>query len=310
MAQYIYGIDIGGTSIKLGLFDASFTLLDKWEIPTNRSDKGRHILPDIVTTIKTKTPVLSDVIGYGFGVPGPVVKHYIPMCVNLGWADVDLRQELSEVLQNDNIFAGNDANVATLGEAFIGAGHGRKNVAMITLGTGVGSGIIVDGSILEGAFGSAGEIGHLTIPQDKPIACNCGKKGCLETVASATGIMNIYHQELEQFIGDSTLLNQPSVTAKAIFDAAKNGDVLANIVVDKAAYYIGYACHVVSITTNPSVIVIGGGVSKAGDFLIERVTQEFRRLAFPPSRDTKIVLATLGNDAGIYGAAELVKRHG
>lgn len=310
MTQYIYGIDIGGTSIKLGLFSPTFELIDKWEIPTDRSDHGSRILLDIVQAIQTKTPDLSTVIGYGFGVPGPVVKEYIPVCVNLGWKDVYLREELAGPLQNDNIFVANDANVATLGEAFIGAGHGRKNVAMITLGTGVGSGIIVDGAILEGAFGSAGEIGHLTIPQDKPLACNCGKQGCLETVASATGIWNIYQQELSQFIGDSVLLNQPYVNAKAIFDAAKEGDMLANLVVDKAAFYIGYACHVVSVTTNPSVIVLGGGVSKAGPFLIDRVAQEFRRLAFPPSRDTKIVQATLGNDAGIYGAAELVKRNG
>jgi glucokinase len=310
MSKYIYGIDIGGTSVKLGLFDRTFTLLEKWEIPTDKTDHGSHILGDIVASIKDHTPNLEEIYGYGFGVPGPVIKNQIQMCVNLGWGVVDIEEELKDVLENDRIAVANDANVATLGEAFIGAGHGRKNVAMITLGTGVGSGIIVDGLILEGAFGSAGEIGHLTIPQKKPLLCNCGKQGCLETVASATGVVNIFRRKAENFIGESSLLEAPYVTAKMIFDNAKDGDILANMVVDEAAYYIAYSCHVVSITTNPSTIIIGGGVSKAGEFLLARVRKEFIRLAFPPARDTKIVQATLGNDAGMYGAAELVKIYG
>lgn len=310
MKRYIYGIDIGGTSIKFGLFDLDFKLIDKWETPTDKTDAGVHIIDDIVTAIETRTPKLDEVLGYGFGVPGPVVKHYIPVCVNLGWKDVDLPGLLKERLQNDNIFVGNDANVACLGEAFIGAGHGRKNVAMITLGTGVGTGIVVDGHILEGHNGSAGEIGHLSVAHDYPIVCNCGKTGCLETVASATGIRNIYNRRKGDHIGHSVLFDVPFPSAKDIFDAAKAGDLLALEVVDEAADYIGYACHVIGITTNPSVIVIGGGVSKAGDFLIDRIKSVYRNLAFKASIDTKIVAATLGNDAGIHGAAELVNIYG
>lgn len=310
MAHYIYGIDIGGTAIKFGLFEPDLTMVRQWEIPTDRAEAGGRILDAIVGEIKQETPDLSQVLGYGFGVPGPVVKDRIGLCVNLGWNDLDLREELHHRLKNDNIHVANDANVATLGEALHGAGHGRQNVAMITLGTGVGSGIIVDGSILEGAFGAAGEIGHLSIPQDEPIRCNCGKSGCLETVASATGIRNLLAKEAIRFVGETTLDVDVPVSAKKVFDAAIAGDALAIRVVDKAAYYIAYACHVVSVTTNPSVILIGGGVSKAGEFLLDKVRHEFDYLAFPPSRHTNIVRATLGNDAGIYGAAELVRRHG
>jgi glucokinase len=307
MKKYIYGIDIGGTTIKFGLFDLDLKLLNNWEIHTNKHDNGRYIVDDIVRSIVHKTPNLEEVYGYGFGVPGPVVKNHISVCVNLGWENIDLKNLLKNRLHNDHIFIGNDANVATLGEAYLGAGHGRKNVAMITLGTGVGSGIVYDGLIVEGAFGSAGEIGHLTVAQDTNFRCNCGKIGCLETVASATGVRRLYELERQTFSGDSLLYKFPSVSAKRIFDAAKDGDVLANKVVDKAVYYIAYACHVLSVTTNPEVILLGGGVSKAGEFLRQKVETITRQLAFPPTRNTKIELAILGNDAGIFGAAELVK---
>jgi len=310
MERYIYGIDIGGTSIKFGLFNLQFRLLEKWEIPTNNSESGRYILDDIVEDIKKHTPNLEEVYGYGFGVPGPVVKNVIKMCVNLGWDEMDLPTLLQNRLRNERIYVGNDANVAALGEAFLGAGHGRKNVAMITLGTGVGCGIVVDGMILEGYNGSSGEIGHLTIPQDNPYKCNCGKDGCLETVASATGIKNIYYRKIENYDGESSLLAVSNVSSKDIFDAAKNGDQLATYCVQEAGFYIAYACHVLSITTNPSVIVIGGGVSKAGQFLLDKIIVEFRKLAFKPTLNTQIVLATLGNDAGIFGASELVKIYG
>lgn len=310
MKRYIYGIDVGGTSIKFGLFDLSLALIRKWEIPTNTTEYGRYILDDIVQEVNQHTPLLDEVFGYGFGVPGPVVKNVIHICVNLGWVDMDLPALLQNRLQNDNIYVGNDANVAALGEAFLGAGHGRQNVAMITLGTGVGCGIVVDGRILEGYNGSSGEIGHLTIPQQNPFLCKCGKKGCLETVASATGITNIYTRMKQGFLAYSVLNDVRKVTAKDIFEAAQQHDILANEVVNEAAFYIAYACHVLSVSTNPSVIVIGGGVSNAGLFLLDKIIVKFHELAFTPTLQTQIVLATLGNDAGIYGAAGLVIQHG
>lgn len=310
MKKFIYGIDIGGTTIKFGLFTTDYTLLKKWEIPTNKKDNGKHVITDIVFEVQKVTPNLDEVLGYGFGVPGPVVKDFIHVCVNIGWKNLDLRSELAPLLQNANIRVGNDANVAALGEAVHGAGNGRRNVAMITLGTGIGSGIVVDGSLLEGHNGSAGEIGHLTVVKDHALPCNCGKVGCLETVASATGIVNIYRR-LNQSFADSSILDKiDEVTTRDIFEAAKASDELANNVVNEAAYYIGYACHVLGVTTNPSAIVIGGGVSKAGQFLLSRVEREYKKLAFSPGRNTEIIAAELGNDAGIYGAAGMVKQHG
>jgi len=310
MKKYIYGIDVGGTTVKIGLFSKDKTLLEKWEIPTDTSNNGMNIIDDIFAAIITKTPELNEVIGYGFGIPGPVVENNVPSCVNLGWENVNLKNLLKERLDNENIFVGNDANVAALGEAAFGAGHGLMNVVMMTLGTGVGSGFVVNGEVVEGSNGAAGEIGHLTVPSSNNIRCNCGKMDCLETVSSATGFRRVYEIMKEDYEGTSTLLDFETPSAKAIFDHAKAGDDLANKVVDYSTGFIGYACHIISITTNPSVIVIGGGVSKAGDFLIEKINDAFNSYLFEPCANTKIVIANLGNDAGIYGGLQLVINHG
>ncbi len=305
MKRYIYGIDIGGTSIKIGLFDKELHLINKWEIPTNKKENGKYILDDIVTLIKEKTSNLDEVYGYGFGVPGPVQNNYINVCVNLGWEDFDLKKYLKGKLKTERIFVANDANLATLGEAFLGAGCGKEDVAMITLGTGVGSGIISHGKIVEGASGLAGEIGHLTISENIPFRCNCGKTGCLETVASATGVKNLYQYYEKQFKRQYTKIHQ--LNAKNIFDTAKKGDDLAQIVVDRVSYYVAYSCHVLALACDPEVIVVGGGLSKAGIFFKEKIKKHLVNLAFPKDRKIDIVFATLGNDAGIYGAAILVK---
>ena len=310
MKKYLYGIDVGGTSIKMGLFSNKHELLKKWEISTNTKDNGEHILFDIVKSIKKHTPNLDEVIGYGIGIPGPVVDNYNPITVNLGWKDKNIKEELEDILQNENIYVANDANVAALGEATYGAGLGEQDVVMFTLGTGVGSGFVVHGKLLEGAQGSAGELGHLTIDPNSTLQCNCGKKGCLETVASATGFKRVYQLLKKDFTGDSTLKKLEHPSAKAIFDAAKKGDELALKVVDYCSFYLGYACHIASIATNPSVIVIGGGVSKAGKFLIDKIKAHFDVLVFAPTKGTRIVEATLGNDAGIYGAMQLVVNNG
>jgi glucokinase len=232
------------------------------------------------------------------------------LVVNLGWRDVNLRAAFSELLNNDNIYVGNDANVATLGEAAYGAGNGKKSVAMLTLGTGVGGGIVADGKLVEGFHGAAGEIGHLNVFPKYVFKCNCGNSGCLETVASATGIRNIYHKMKETFTGNSQLFKISLPSAKAIFAAAKKGDEIALNVVNEASKYIGYACMILSVTSNPEVIVVGGGVSKSGEFLLEKVREYFDQFTFSAVKSTKIVSAELGNDAGIYGAAKLVIDNG
>lgn len=309
MRKYYYGIDIGGTTVKMGLFDHNQKLIEKWELTTRTGNNGEQLFEDIVKSIKEHTK-LDEVIGYGFGIPGPVIDNVVGVVVNLGFSNVDIKSRLKNLLENENIFAANDANVAALGEALYGAGKGEKEVVMITLGTGVGGGFVVDSKLVEGHFGCGGEIGHLRVEPANGFSCNCGGTGCLETVASATGIRNLYYEFKKTYYGQSTLYSLKHPSAKAILDAAKKGDELALMVVNKASYYLGYACSIVAITTNPSTIVFGGGVSKAGSFLINKITNEFQKLCFSPTKGTKIVEASLGNDAGMYGAMQLVINHG
>lgn len=309
MRKYIYGIDIGGTTVKIGLFDINKNLIKKWEIITRTGENGALLFQDIEQSVISNT-ALDEVIGYGFGIPGPVINNFVDIAVNLGLQNVDIYESLKNVLQNDNIHAANDANVAALGEALYGAGKGQKDVVMMTLGTGVGGGFVVDSKVVEGHHGCGGEIGHMVIDPNIDITCNCGNKGCLETVASATGIRNLYYEMKKTYYGTSSLYNLKLPSAKAIIDAAKHGDELAVKVVDKASYYLGYACSIIAVTSNPSSIVFGGGVSKAGEFLMEKIRFNFSKYAFGPSIDTKIVEASLGNDAGMYGAMQLVVNHG
>lgn len=306
MEKYIFGIDIGGTSVKIGLFNLEGNILKKWDITTNIENNGKNILNDIYKSIVSQIPNLQEVRGYGFGVPGPVVNSIITKCVNLGWETYDLVSIFSKLVNNNNIIVKNDANVAALGETISGAAIGFKNSVMITLGTGVGGGIIVDGKIVDGAFGAAGEIGHLHVVKDNGRLCNCGNHGCLETVASATGIKNLYTDLANASNINSILRDKKNLSAKIIIDEAKKGDLIAEVAVEKVAYYIGHACSVLSIVTNPDIIIIGGGVSKAGTYILDKIEHNFRKFMFEPVKSTKIVLAILGNDAGIYGAASLV----
>ena len=310
MKKYTYGIDIGGTTIKMGLFNLKGVMLKKWEIDTRKGNNGSLMFSDLVESIKSVTPDLSEVFGYGLGIPGPVINNYVEVAVNLGLKEINLKDELKDILENDNIYAANDANVAALGEALSGAGQGQKDVVMLTLGTGVGGGFVVDSKVVEGASGCAGEIGHLTVDANSKLKCNCGKNGCLETVASATGIRNVYYMMKEDYKGYSPLFRLKRPSAKAIIDAAKDDDELALKVIDYCSYYLGYACNIIAVTTNPSTIVIGGGVSKAGDFLVDKIRENFKKICFASTINTIIVQASLGNDAGMYGAKEMVKNNG
>ena len=306
MKKYIYGIDIGGTTVKIGIFNLVGELLEKWEIKTNKDDLGSQILGDIFNAIKKHHINLDDVLGYGFGVPGPVVDGFVIEAVNLGWKDIKLKAIFSDLTNNNNIFVENDANVAVLGETTQGAAKGHVNSAMLTVGTGVGGGFVINGKVVDGVNGSAGEIGHLRVIHENGRLCNCGNKGCLETVASATGIKAVFVEMFETSNFTSELVNDKYLSVKMIFDAAKRGDSLSLAVVDKITCYLSYACSIISVTTNPSVIIIGGGVSNAGSFLIDKIKKHFIKIAFEPVKETLIVKAKLGNDAGIYGAASLV----
>ena len=309
MGKYCFGIDVGGTTVKCGLFEENGSLIDKWEIPTRTENGGENVLPDIAATVMSKMTVKKiakdDVIGVGVGIPGPVMRGVVPVAVNLHWGEKNVEYELGNLLDM-KVRAGNDANVAALGEQWKGGGEGMDSVIMVTLGTGVGGGIIVDGKIVEGAHGAGGEIGHIHVEDNITDPCGCGNCGCLEQVASATGIVRLAKEELAKNPVLPTALRDSEITSKAVFDAYKEGDAMATTIVNRFAKYLGTGIATIAAVTDPEVIVIGGGVSKAGECLTDIVGNYFRARAFSACRHTMIVLAKLGNDAGIYGAARLV----
>ncbi len=301
---------MGGTTVKLGLFDIDGRVLDKWEIPTRTENDGVNILPDIAVSIQEKMSekaiTKKEVAGVGVGAPGPVDgKGIIHKAVNLGWAEMNLKEVLSGLLADMKVEGGNDANVAALGEMWKGGGQGYSNLVAVTLGTGVGGGIIVDGKILTGYNGSGGEIGHIHVEDNETEPCGCGNHGCLEEYASATGITRLANRKLQSSDKDS-VLRQGEVSAKTVFDAVKSGDELAIEIAQQFGEYLGKGLAVIAGVVNPEIFVIGGGVSKAGDVLFDYIRPAFEKTVFHGCKDTKFALATLGNDAGIYGAAKLV----
>ena len=309
MGTYCFGIDVGGTTVKCGLFRTDGTLVEKWEIPTRKENNGDQILPDVAAAVNAKMEEKGiskeDVEGVGIGVPGPVnSKGEVSRAVNLFWGYKNVVGEMEE-LTGLHAEAGNDANVAALGEAWKGAAAGSSDVIMVTLGTGVGGGIIVDGKIVTGHHGAGGEIGHANVDHHETEACNCGNRGCLEQYASATGVVRLANRMLAATDKASVLRNE-EVTAKAVFDAVKAGDELAMEVAEKFGKYLGTALAVIAGVVDPEVFVIGGGVSKAGKILLDYVEKYYKKYVFQGSRDCAFALAELGNDAGICGAAKLV----
>ena len=309
--EYAYGIDIGGTTVKIGLFTAQGELEKKWEIPTRKGEGNDFVLSDIAEAIRKENESRSidnsAIAGIGIGVPGPVLQNaVVNRCANLGWGVRNIVEEMKELTGLSNIKAGNDANVAGLGEMWKGGGKGHSNIVMVTLGTGVGGAVIVDGQILPGVFGAGGELGHMRVRTDEKMACGCGKKGHLEQYASATGIVRRAKELLAETDEPSSLRNLPEVTAKDVFDAAKEGDQLALSIVDFVGDMLGSAMALVSCVVDPEVYVFGGGVSKAGEILINTIRKHFAEYAFHASEKAGFELATLGNDAGMYGAVRMV----
>ncbi len=312
MEKICFGIDVGGTTVKMGIFTTEAKLVDSWEIPTRKEDEGSHILEDICNEIDKKLVEKKisreDLLGVGIGIPGPITKDGTVLnCVNLGWGVFNVEEKFSQMLGGVKVKAGNDANVAALGENWQGGGIGFEDLILITLGTGVGGGVIIGDKIITGSNGAAGEIGHMPVVYDEDAeVCGCGKKGCLETVGSATGIVREAKKLLANTDIPTPLRDNSDFTCKDIFDAAKEGDKAAMIVVDKLAEYLGIAAAHIAAVTNPQVIVIGGGVSKAGKFLLDKIEEKYMEKAFKACRNAKFALATLGNDAGMYGAAALI----
>ena len=310
MGMYCFGIDVGGTTVKCGLFNHGGEVLDKWEIPTRTEENGAYILPDVAKTvldkIEEKHLSKAEIDGIGIGVPGPVNDNgEVPVAVNLHWGYMNIVAEM-ERMTGLRTKAGNDANVAALGEMWKGGGAGYRNLIVVTLGTGVGGGIIVNEKVISGAHGAAGEIGHAHVDDNITDPCNCGNCGCLEQVASATGIARLAREALAASDEDSLLRGKDNITAKDVLDAVKVGDALADRVIDRFGQYLGKALAVFSCVCDPDVIVIGGGVSKAGPILLEYIKRYYCKYAFTACKETAFTLATLGNDAGIYGAAKMV----
>ncbi len=313
MKEYAFGIDLGGTTAKVGLFTTAGALLEKWEVPTDSSEKGIRILPNLAAAILGKmeekglTP--DQVEGVGIGVPGPVQKSSVVpiVCANLGgWGQQDVAANLSGLLNGMKVLVGNDANVAALGEIWMGAAKGCRSAVMVTLGTGVGGGVIVDGKVVEGAHGAGGEIGHITVNRHETACCGCGKRGCLEQYSSATGVVRCMKLLLEENPDTPCTLRGTDFAAKDVFDAARAGDPLAAKEVDQMTDLLGLALASIASTTDPEVFLVGGGVSRAGDVLFQPLAAHYKEYAFKSCREIPIKQASLGNDAGIYGAVRLI----
>ncbi len=307
--NYAVGVDLGGTTVKIGIFTENADIVSKWEIKTRKEENGRYILPDIAASVLEnleKEGIGKDaVVGLGIGVPGAIQPDgSVHSCVNLGWGKVMVKEEM-ERLTGFPVYPANDANIAALGEMWQGGGKGCKNAVMVTLGTGVGGGIIVDEKIVVGTSGFGGEIGHMKMNMNETETCGCGKKGCLEQYASATGIARMAKRILAETKEETILRGKSFVSAKDVFDAAKEGDKVALIIVDQVCDILALGLSYIACVCDPEAFIIGGGVSKAGKILTDAVQSHYVENVFGELKKTKFVLATLGNDAGIYGGAKL-----
>ena len=313
MKEYAFGIDLGGTTAKIGLFTTTGDLLEKWEVPTDTSDQGVRILPNLAAAVQDKMAQRSlrpdQIEGVGLGVPGPVQDSSVVaiVCANLGgWGDCDAGAQLSQLLGGLRVQVGNDANVAALGEIWMGAAKGCRSAVMVTQGTGVGGGVVADGKLIEGAHGAGGEIGHITVNPQETAQCGCGKHGCLEQYSSATGVVRCMNKLLKQNPDVPCTLRGRDFAAKDVFDAARSGDKLAQQEVEDMTLTLALALGNIAAITDPEMFLVGGGVARAGDVLLEPLSRHYQANAFLSCRNTPIRLASLGNDAGIYGAVRLI----
>ena len=313
MKEYAFGIDLGGTTAKIGLFTTSGALLEKWEVATDTSNAGEHILENLAAAILGKMNEQGiqpeQVEGVGIGVPGPVLDSSIVpiVCANLGgWGERNVSAQLSGLLNGLKVLVGNDANVAALGEIWMGAAKGAKNAVMVTLGTGVGGGVVVNGKVIDGVHGAGGEIGHITVNRHETATCGCGKHGCLEQYSSATGVVRCMKKLLDENPDTPCVLRGTEFAAKDVFDAARNGDALAAREVDEMSDTLGMALANIASTVDPEAFLVGGGVARAEDVLFAPLNKHFQEYAFKSCRETPIKQASLGNDAGIYGAVRLI----
>ena len=308
--KYGFGVDVGGTTVKLGLFTQEGTLVEKWEIPSRTEHGGEAILPDIAEAVAAcaarRAIAEADLLGIGIGVPGPVAADgTVNRCVNLNWGVFNLHNALG-ALTGLRVAAGNDANCAALGEYWKGGGVGSASALFVTLGTGIGGGVILDGKVLSGAHGVGGEIGHITVSAPDKHPCTCGKRGCIEQYASANGIVRVTRERLAAGDAPSCLRDCKNLTCKDVFAAAEGGDAFAIATLEQVFDYLGEALASACCVCDPERIILGGGVSKAGAYLLDGVQSHFEQHMFHACKGTEFALASLGNDAGMYGAFRLL----
>lgn len=309
MAKYGYGVDIGGTTAKIGRFTVEGELLEKWEVRTDTADSGKNIIPNIAASVEENIAnngiAREDIVGIGMGVPGPVAADGTCSCVNLGWVNYPAVNELNK-LTGFAVKCANDANAASLGEMWQGSGKGHQNIVMVTLGTGVGGGIIINGKIHNGVHGAAGELGHLTVNPKETRACNCGNHGCLEQYASANGNVYVAETYLAECDTPSPLRTAERINSKLCWDLAIEGDPVAVEIANRFSNYLGIGLAAISNVVDPEMIILGGGVSRTGEPLRAWVEKYFKHYAFPACKNTPIAIASLGNDAGMYGCVKML----
>lgn len=313
MREYCFGVDVGGTTVKIGLIRTNGEIVEKWEVPTDTSNNGENILADVCKSLDEKmeqwnmTP--NDIEGVGIGLPGPVLANGTVLnCVNLGWGTFNVSEKMSQMFHGVPVKADNDANVAALGEDWLGAGKEFDSIVMLTLGTGVGGGVVINNKIVQGFNGGAGEVGHITINEDEVEECGCGRKGCLEQYCSATGVVRLAKRYMETHGEPTKMRDFNPLACRDVFNIAKDGDEAAIEVVKQMSEYMGKGLGIIASVVNPQAFVIGGGVSKAGQYLIDCIEGYYRDNCFAPCSNAEVRLAELGNDAGIIGAAALVTR--
>ena len=313
MREYCFGIDVGGTTVKIGLIRTNGEIVEKWEVPTDTSNNGENILADVCKSLDEKmeqwnmTP--NDIEGVGIGLPGPVLANGTVLnCVNLGWGTFNVSEKMSQMFHGVPVKADNDANVAALGEDWLGAGKEFDSIVMLTLGTGVGGGVVINNKIVQGFNGGAGEVGHITVNEDEVEECGCGRKGCLEQYCSATGVVRLAKRYMETHGEPTKMRDFNPLACRDVFNIAKDGDEAAIEVVKQMSEYMGKGLGIIASVVNPQAFVIGGGVSKAGQYLIDCIEGYYRDNCFAPCSNAEVRLAELGNDAGIIGAAALVTR--
>ena len=302
----VLGIDVGGTSIKAGLFTPEGELLEERKIPTPALvDAAAYatVTEGLGKILAAHDATAADVIACGLDIPGPVADDgTVGLLANIELDPEGFVGALSAEFPNASIAFVNDANAAALGEMWAGVAQGVSSYVLIALGTGVGAGVVVGGRLIAGSFGAGGEIGHITLNRDETRTCGCGRRGCLEQYASAQGIVRLYLEECERR-GVTPVHVEHATDTLSVFRALAGGDECAKLAVDKMCDYLALAMSQISCIVDPEMYLIGGGVAGAFATFAPELREKFAEYALKPCKEARIEAAGLGNQAAMYGCA-------